>query len=295
MQLKTKEMAKKTKICYIISDINKAVAFEWIAEELDRQHFELSFILLLPPGSCALEEFLNKNGIRTKRIKLCSKKDFICAFFSCFRTLLKWNPSVVHCHLRKATLLGLSAAKLLGIQRRIYTRHHATFHHDYFPAAVKWDHLCNTLATDIVAISENVKEVLQELEKVPPEKIHLIHHGFDLTVFADVRENRVEAVRKKYLASAQNQFVVGVIGRYIEWKGHEYIVTAAKELLADYPDSLFIFANASGPDEQKIRQLLQESLPARNYVEIKFEEEEEMKVDQYNTSQPDFAQSIVPL
>src|SRR5690554_595922 len=124
MQLKTKGMAKKTKICYIISDINKAVAFEWIAEKLDRQRFELSFILLLPAGFCALEEFLNKNGIRTKRIKLSSKKNLIPAFFSCFRTLLKWNPSVVHCHLRKATLLGLSAAKLLGIQRRIYTRHH---------------------------------------------------------------------------------------------------------------------------------------------------------------------------
>lgn len=205
-------MAKKTKVCYIVSDIDKAVAFEWIVQKIDKEKFELCFLLLLPPGPCFLETFLLEHKVPVKRIQLKSKKDFVTAFFSCFRILVRWNPEIVHCHLRKATLIGLFTSKLLGIRKRIYTQHHATFHHSYFPAAVKWDQLSNSLATDIVAISENVKQVLEKLEQVPLNKIHLIHHGFDLGAFSNVQVDRVEKLRKRYLPSNIKGPVVGEVG-----------------------------------------------------------------------------------
>ena len=40
--------------------------------------------------------------------------------------LLKIKPHTVHTHLFDANLSGLMAAKLLGIKKRIYTRHHST-------------------------------------------------------------------------------------------------------------------------------------------------------------------------
>ena len=38
--------------------------------------------------------------------------------------LLKWKPKIVHCHLRKASLIGLIGSYILRIKKRIYTRHH---------------------------------------------------------------------------------------------------------------------------------------------------------------------------
>lgn len=266
-------MSGKKKLCYIVSDINKAVAFEWVAQKLDAEKFELSFILFLPSGKSHLENFLREKDIQVKSIKLNGKSAYFFAFISCISTLIKWNPAIVHCHLRKATLIGLIAAKLAGIKKRIYTRHHSTFHHEFYPKAVKWDHFANSLASDIVAISENVKEILEEKENVPPNKTHLIHHGFKLEDFSKVNEERIQKLRKKYLPRNFNAKVIGVIGRYIDWKGHKYIIEAAAEVIKTQPNTFFVFANASGPDKVKIKSLLQQNLPTENYTEIKFEED----------------------
>src|SRR5690606_17105012 len=133
------------------------------------------------------------------------------------------------------------AARMSGIKKRIYTRHHSTFHHEYFPSAVKWDRLCNFLATDIVAISENVKTVLQKKEKVPLQKIHLIHHGFDLDSFLKPSSKSINTLKAQYLPTASKGKVIGVIGRYLHLKGHEYIIAAAENYLKKFPEDVFIF------------------------------------------------------
>lgn len=267
-------MPKKTKLCYLISDIDKAVAFEWIVENIDLQKIELSFILFLPKASsCDLELYLKSKKIRVKRINLKDKSDFIPAVYTCFRTLIKWKIEIVHCHLRKATMIGLFAAKLLGLKKRIYTRHHSSFHHQYHPKAVKWDHFANSLATDIVAISENVKGILENKEEVPSHKIHLIHHGFDLGKFSEVSEERVNILRQKYLPANFKGEVVGIIGRYISWKGHQYAIESSREILIKYPNTHFIFANATGPDEIEIKSMLRDNIPSDRYTEIKFEKD----------------------
>ena len=144
----------KTKVTYILSNIDKAIAFEWIVQKIDKKEIELSFILLNNKPTY-IESFLKENNIYTKLIYLNSKKDYPKAFVQVIKEFTKIKPDIVHAHLRDANILGLSAAKLLGIRKRIYTRHHSTFHHDNFPKAVKWDKLVNYLASNIVAISEN--------------------------------------------------------------------------------------------------------------------------------------------
>jgi len=159
---------------------------------------------------------------------------------------------------------------LLGVKKRIYTRHHSTFHHNNFPKAIKWDKLVNWLATDIVAISENVKNVLIEKENVPEKKIHLIHHGFDLTAFKNVDEADIQKLKQEYITNGKFP-VIGVIARYINWKGHKYQIQAFKKILDKYPNAYFVFANATGPNKREIQQLLKENLPNNSYIEIEFE------------------------
>ena len=259
----------KTKLTYILSSIDKAIAFEWIVQNIDKNKIELSFILL-NNKSTYIEQFLEANNIYVKRIYLNSKKDYPKAFFKISKELKKIKPDIVHAHLRDANILGLSAAKLLGIKKRIYTRHHSSFHHDNFPKAVKWDKFVNRRATDIIAISENVKNVLINYEKVNESKIKLIHHGFDLDAFANVNDEYISELKDKYIPK-QKYPVIGIIARYINWKGHKYQIEAFKKILEKYPNAYFIFANANGPDKKEIQELLKNNLPNSSYTEIEFE------------------------
>ena len=179
------------------------------------------------------------------------------------------KPEVIHCHLLHATLAGLVAGYLVGVKRRIYTRHHSTYNWEYNKKGVWIDRFLNWLATDIVAISENVKRVLLEKEKFKASKIHLIRHGFDLDAFANVNNARIDLLAYKYNPDRKTP-VVGVIARWIEWKGVQYIIPAFKKLLKDYPDALLILANAGGPYNEEIEKMLQE-LPMGSFRIIPFE------------------------
>ena len=256
------------KLTYIVSDINKAIAFEWINEYLPN-NIELSFILLNNRDSF-LEDYLKKNNVLFHRISVSSKKDYLKAIFKTKRLLKKWNTEIVHCHLRHANFVGLVASKMARIKTRIYTRHHSTYHHDYFPKAVKIDSFINKLSTDIVAISENVKDVLIQKENVNANKIHLIHHGFDLDKFLEIEASEIQFIKNKYAINS-DKITIGVVARFINLKGHKYIIEAFSHILKSTPNAHFIFAHASGPDYEEIHQIITSSLPQESFTEIKFE------------------------
>jgi hypothetical protein len=164
-------------VTYIISDIDKALAFEWIAEELNRDKFSLSFILL-NPGASVLENFLRQKSISVTTIICRGKKDWPFALIKTIKALRQQKPDVVHCHLLQANIIGLLAAKITGVKKRIYTRHHSTLHHVYHKKGIFWDKWSNKIATHVIAISGIVNKILIDWEKLPVAKSVLIPHGF---------------------------------------------------------------------------------------------------------------------
>jgi len=260
----------KKKITYILSNIDKALAFEWIAEELNPEKFELSFILL-NEGDSYLEQFLKTKQIPVFRVQYAGKKHLWRAFWQVRRLLKKIGTQTAHAHLFEANIIGLSAAWSLGIKQRIYTRHHATLHHVYFPRAVYYDRFVNWLATDIVAICASVKHILVEKEGVKPTKISLIPHGFKLEDFATVSLERIKKLQEKYNLPKQSP-CIGVIARYIHWKGIQYIIPAFAKILEKYPHAHLLLANAQGDYKPQVHALLA-TLPANSYTEITFEQD----------------------
>ena len=258
------------KITYIISEIDKAIAFEWVVHFINKEKFSLSFILINSENSY-LGKFLAKENIPVFHVKCSNKFHLPIAIFNCYNKLKKIKPDIVHCHLFHANLIGLTAAKLANIRSRIFTRHYSTYHHDYFPKTVKWDRQINKLSTTIIAISENVKNVLIENEQVNPEKITLIHHGFDLPTFEQINEGIFSSLTNKY--NPRNKYpVIGVISRFTELKGIQFIIPAFQKLLQYYPDALLLMFNAHGDFESQIDSLL-ENQPKDSFSKIKFENE----------------------
>ena len=177
----------------------------------------------------------------------------------------------MHCHLRRANLIGMPAAFLAGVRRRIYTRHFSTYNHMYHPNAVGRDRLVNRLSTQIVAISMNVFRVLTELEGVPVRKVSVIPHGFELEGFANVDPERVSALRNRWDLQ-DDRPVVGVISRFMELKGIQYIIPAVERLRSSGIDPVLVLANATGPYEPEILRLLS-SWKEEDYRIIPFEKD----------------------
>ncbi len=260
---------KKIKVTYVLFQINKALGFEWVIDNLDKDKFELSFISIAAVENSPMEQFCKQRGIPFFKVGYKSKWSIPEAILKVYKILSAVKPNLVHCHIFEANIIGLTAAYFAGIKKRIYTRHHSNYHYLYAPSGRKYDLYCNIIATDIIAISKNVQSILTNKENVPKEKIHLVHHGFDLSFFHSIVESRIEAVSKKYNPSRKSP-VIGVISRYTKWKGLKYSIEAFNELLKNYPDALLILANAKGEDTLKTKEYLRQ-LPDSSYVEIPFE------------------------
>ncbi len=261
-------MDKKTKVIYVLSNLEKAIAFEWIADYFDFSKIELKFVLL-NPGTSALESELIKRNLEVLQINYHGKKHIPIALAQLIFYFLKEKPDVVHTHLFDANIIGLTAAKICGITKIIYSRHHSTYHHEYYPKAVKYDKYCNALATHIIAISENVKRTLIDKEKVDAKKISMIHHGFKLDEFSNIEASRINKLRAKYNLTDHNP-VIGISSRYLKLKGLQYAIPAFAKLLHDYPHAKLLLANASGTDNELVQACLAE-IPTNTYSEVRFE------------------------
>lgn len=261
-------MNQLKRVIYIISDVQKALAFEWTADFL-KGKYDLYFILVGEPNT-ELARYLHQSNIQCFEVTPPQFSSAASIWYRVFLIILRVKPDIVHMHLWRATLLGLPAAWLLGVKQRIFTRHHAMLHYDEYPSGRKWDRLCNFLATDIVAISENIRRILIEKESVRPDKVHLINHGFDLAYFKVVQPERVARLRSKYPIQDVKGPVIGVIARYTERKGIQFIIAAFKQVLEVYPDAHLILANAHGEYADHLRGMLS-TLPRSAYTEIRYE------------------------
>jgi glycosyltransferase involved in cell wall biosynthesis len=261
---------KKIRVTYILALLDKAIAFEWISERLDRTKYELTFILLNDKPSY-LSEYFEKNNVSSVEYLFQSTKDFPRLLWQVTRQLRKWKPDVIHTHMVEADIIGLLAGRICGVKKRIYTRHDANIRRKYHKKGSWIDNFSNKMSTDIFAISKNVQSIMIEQENVPPEKIHLVYHGFDLEQFANVSETEKNALIEKYNPQRKRP-VIGVIARYLRWKGIQFIIPAFKRLLDIHPDAILIIANSrKGDYNDQIEQQLIATLPKDSYYEIDFE------------------------
>jgi glycosyltransferase involved in cell wall biosynthesis len=255
-------------ICFVVSDINKALAFEWISRFLPEKGYSLCFILLNSNYS-DLEDYLYANKIEVERITLRGKRDWLIALRRVIISLLRRKPNIVHCHLLPAGIIGLTAARIAGIRHRIYTRHHSSQHHIYNRRGIWLDYYCNQMATRIVAVSELVQRILTKWENVPLQKVSMIPHGFCLDIFSQLNADDLQSFQNRYHLGEKRP-VIGVISRFIELKGVQYVLPAFRKYLEKYPDALLLLLNARGDYEPAIREEL-EKIPVSSYCRILFE------------------------
>lgn len=97
------------------------------------------------------------------------------------RRLRDVRPDVLHTHNPQAHLHGAWAAKLAGVPVVVHTRH-GRDRHDR-PALAALSRMATAWTTRFVAVSEDTARVAREIERVPAEKLLVIHNGIELERF----------------------------------------------------------------------------------------------------------------
>jgi glycosyltransferase involved in cell wall biosynthesis len=251
----------------VVSDVDTSHLIESMGRSLDPSKYEVSYVFLGSEIPNLLRR-LSADGFATRFIRCAGMRDALGAVKGMMSALGELRPDIVHTHLVKASLVGLTAARLKGVRQRIHTRHHSVETHNDYPHGVYYDRAINRLSTRIVAISNVVFGVLTRMEQVAPEKVSVIMHGFDLDSFR-AEAPGVEELKTKYGLHGRYP-VVGVIGRHIHWKGIQYVVPAFEELAGKYPAAKLVMANAHGPYRPEIERLLA-GLDESQYALVEFE------------------------
>lgn len=258
----------KKRLCWVISNLDYSKQFDHIEQHLP-DTYELSYIFLADQVP-TLYNLFKERGRQVFYIKYISKKNMLASMVNLYRIFRQIKPDIVHTHLFEASFGGIIAAWLAGVKNRIHSRHHSNEAHLYYPLrAVYYDKLLNLLATKIVAVSDVVAEVLTGLENVPLDKIEVIPHGFQLEDIV-AQPATLKCVKEDHNL-VNNYPIIGVVSRFVEWKGVQYIIPAFGKLLKDYPQAKLVMANARGGYSAELDALLKETLKEDQYVLIDVE------------------------
>lgn len=264
---------KKPKVIYIISFIDKALIYEWTIDWFEKsEKLDVSYILM-NPVPLAISNYIEQKKIRHWDIKYSGKKDLAAAIFKIYKILRREKPQIINTNLFDASMAGQIAGLLARIPVRIHSRHYSSLHLVYHKQAVKYDRLLNKIATNILVATKMVKELMISREKVNERKIKVINYGFKLNDFINVSDERVNACKQKYLPVHKKSFpVIGVISRFIHWKGIQFIIPAFSKIKELYPDAHLVLANAKGNYSGELNLLLSQ-LPENCFTKIEYEKD----------------------
>ncbi len=149
----------------------------------------------------------------------------------------QFKPDIVHCHLFRATLVGVPIAWAMRVPVVLETYHgrEAWRQGGFIKGRFIIDRLTSCCVHHIIAVSDAAARFLTEQKRIPASKITVIPNGRDLQAFQPGRRAG-SAIRKRFQIPASAP-VLGVIGRLETQKGHQYLLRALPQICAAFPDT----------------------------------------------------------
>lgn len=173
------------------------------------------------------------------------------------RTLRDFRPDVVHTHSAKAGLLGRAAAHALRVPAIIHGVHGAPFHPYQSALARQFFRGCERWAAGrchaYISVCDAMTELLVAAGVDRREKFHTVYSGMEVDPFlqAHVHRSRV----RQELGYDDRQVVFGKVARLFHLKGHEYVIRAARAVVAAVPQARFLFVGDGILREQYAREI----------------------------------------
>jgi glycosyltransferase involved in cell wall biosynthesis len=195
--------------------------------------------LLAPPHE-RVAEYCEREGCTHLPVEIereISPKKDLKSLLQIYRHFKKIKPDVVNLGTPKVSLLGMTAAKLLGVKNRIYTCRGYRFEHEAGKKKsilIFMEKLTAKWAHKIICISDSVRDLGLSHNLFPADKAVVINkgssNGFDLSRFTPAAVIEADRQQKKAELKLEDAFVFGFVGRLVDRKGIKELYTAFDEL-----------------------------------------------------------------
>ncbi len=203
----------------------------------------------------SLVKKLQEKGVKTVVCPRNRKIDSIL-FFKLVMYFLKSQPQILHLHGYLAIFYGIPASFLARVPLKVATFHAKGISLNEKRGYRRFDFylwlaylMIKMSCTYFIAVSEDVFRSHVKFRKIPPERMKVVHNGISIE---DVKSHRSNITRKD-LGISDSCFIVGMVGRVDENKGHIFLLKAAKKILSERKNAHFIIIG-DGPLEMELKQ-----------------------------------------
>ena len=166
----------------------------------------------------------------------------MASFRALQRVLREFKPDVVHTHSAKAGLLGRAAAWSIHVPLVIHTVHGAPFHPYQNALArqtfIRLERWAGRRCHHLISVAAAMTELLVAARVAPRNKFTTIYSGMNVEPF--IACQRLAEAARAELQFSDEDIVVGKIARLFHLKGHEYLIDAAKLVVARNPRVRFL-------------------------------------------------------
>jgi glycosyltransferase involved in cell wall biosynthesis len=192
----------------------------------DRDRYPVTFCFIdtlpsLPDASSALQAPVFSLGVD-------HRVGYTLAIPRLVRLVRREKAAVLHAHFFYPTLVGLIAARIARV-RFVFTRHHSDHN---IRIGKRWhtrvDALCARGADHVIAVSEETRRIMTDVEGVPATQISVVYNGMD--PLPEPSPERVAAIRAELGLGAEP--VCLMIGRLHEEKGHRFLFDAVPSIIS---------------------------------------------------------------
>ena len=233
-----------------------------ITDNLDKDIYDP----ILVTGSCEANEvdmsrWVDERDIRHVHIPEMKREirpvqDFI-AICKMFRLFIKEKPDIVHTRTAKCGTIGRVAAKLAGVPIIIHTfdGHVFSGYFGKFKTSIilTIERILARFTTRIIAISNcQKKELVDYLKISDPDKISVVHIGFDFSQFKPANGEL-----RRELKLEDNDLLVGFVGRLAPIKRVDRLINAYARVAEEIPQGKFVFVG-DGELRAEMEELVRE-------------------------------------
>ncbi|MCF7907753.1 MAG: glycosyltransferase family 4 protein [Candidatus Omnitrophica bacterium] len=206
---------------------------------------------------------LVKVGIVHKYIPIKTKAIFsFKILFSCFvlkRLIRKTKIDLIHANTRATQSLGAL------IQKRYQVPYICAFHGFYKPGLFR--KLFSFSGVLSIAVSKKVKHHLVDDLGISEKKIRVVYNGIDAEEFSP------KVINRKQYGFGSGDYLIGILGRISQEKGHFLALEAMKKLLPRHKDA-YLLVSGEGKLKDELKEAIEASELNRNVKFIQTTSEE---------------------
>jgi len=230
----------------------------WLTAGMKPAGYETRLVTgVVPPGEDDMSYVAEQAGVEplilTQMSREISPYDALTVW-KLWRLMVREQPDLVHTHTAKAGTVGrvagfcyrwLTPGTLIGQPRRcrfVHTYHGHVFHSYYGATKTRVflaiERMLAQLVTDrlIVITEQQRREISHDFRVGSPAQFVVIPLGIDLEIYADWQNRRAQFRRELNLAD--DEILIGIVGRLTEIKNHEMFLQAAAQLKSSSPAKL---------------------------------------------------------